>query len=467
MPMNDSAATRRDASTRDRHLTRRTFIERGAAGATGVLGASFLAACGSSSSSKSSGSGGSSGGSITIGSFQDNAMAPFRDTFIKRFAKETGIQVKYNETSYDAWYQNAKNDGLNKTGAYDIYVMDDNWVPEFAAGKIIKSLDEVGFKANADILPKGLNQGYWPPKEGARLKAFQNATPALYAVVIIDDVEILYYNKDQFPNAPQTWDDIFSAMKAKAKPPNLYGWSPRGVKGNPIMQTYLPLLNAYGGEFVRSDWSPGFTGPEGVAALERLFSFIPYMPSGVAEFDTDQEVQVMLQGKCMALTEYTGLVHRVDDSSSSQVVGKIDMAATPAQVKSGPAIGTFICGIASGAPNTAGAVKFLEWFTSSKVQIDFARDGGSAAVTKSALEDPAATSKYRWLPAIKDAVNNSVPKPKTPDEPKFEDILGTQLNEALVEAISAKSGYTAIAQKHLTNAGNQMTAFIKQQGTYF
>ena len=57
------------------------------------------------------------------------------------------------------------------------------------------------------------------------------------------------------------------------------------------------------------------------------------------------------------------------------MVGKIDFAATPSQVKSGPAIGTFICGIASGAPNTAGAVKFLEWFTSSKVQKEFAGGG--------------------------------------------------------------------------------------------
>ncbi|MDQ6841969.1 MAG: extracellular solute-binding protein, partial [Actinomycetota bacterium] len=171
--MNESDAVRRDASVRASGVTRRRFIERGAAGATGVLGASVLAACGSSSSSKSAGG---SGGSITIGSFQDNAMAPFRDTFIKRFAKETGIQVKYNETAYDAWYQNAKNDGLNKTGAYDIYVMDDNWVAEFAAGKIIQNLDQIGFKANPDILAKGLEQGYWPPKSGARLKAFQNAT---------------------------------------------------------------------------------------------------------------------------------------------------------------------------------------------------------------------------------------------------------------------------------------------------
>ena len=36
------------------------------------------------------------GGSITIGSFQDNAMAPFRDYFVKEFQTQTGITVNYN-----------------------------------------------------------------------------------------------------------------------------------------------------------------------------------------------------------------------------------------------------------------------------------------------------------------------------------------------------------------------------------
>ena len=61
---------------------------------------------------------------------------------------------------------------------------------------------------------------------------------------------------------------------------------------------------------------------------------------------------------------------------------------------------------------------------------------GSAAVTGTALRDPELQQKYRWLPAIADAVDNSIPKPRTPDEPQMENILGTQLNEALVEAIS-------------------------------
>ena len=447
-----------------RSYTRRQIVK-GALGTGAVLGLSPLAAaCGSSSSSSGS-SGGKAGGSITIGTFSDPAMVPFQQVFLPKFTKETGIKVNYQQTNYNAWYQNSKTDGLQKTGAYDIYVMDDNWVPEYAAGGIIQNMTKLGLKVNPDILEKGLDQGYWPPKSGPRLKAFANDDPQLYALVIIDDVEILYYNKDYFSTPPVTWDDIYTVAKTKSHPPSLYGWSPRGVAGNPIVQTYLPLLNAYGGNFANDDWSPGFAGPEGVGALERLFSFIPYMPSGVAAFDTSQETAVMLQGHCTAMTEYTGTAHVVDDPTQSKVVGKIDFAATPKQVKSGPAIGTFICGIASGAPNTAGAVTFLEWFTSSKVQKEFA-GVGSAAVTGSALRDPGLGQKYRWLPAIADAVDNSIPKPRTPDEPKMEDLLGTALNEALVQAIAQKSNYTSIAQSHLTTAANQITAYLKQQGTY-
>ena len=152
-------------------------------------------------------SGGSSSGGGAGGGSPSAASRTTRwrrsATTSSRFQTETGITVKYNETSYDAWYQNAKNDGLNKTGAYDIYVMDDNWVPEFAAGKIVQNLTRSGLKVNPDILAKGLEQGYWPPKSGARLKDFANATPELYALVIIDDVELLYYNKDYFAGRPR------------------------------------------------------------------------------------------------------------------------------------------------------------------------------------------------------------------------------------------------------------------------
>src|SRR5918912_1360550 len=152
-----------------RPIKRRQIIKHGLVGTVALAGGSTIFAPWVTRAA-------AAGGAITIGSFQDNAMAPFRDYFVKEFTKETGIAVNYNETNYDTWYQNAKNDGLNKTGAYDIYVMDDNWVPEFAEGKIVQSLDGLGFNLNPDILPKGVEQALWPPKSGPRLKAFADAT---------------------------------------------------------------------------------------------------------------------------------------------------------------------------------------------------------------------------------------------------------------------------------------------------
>ena len=446
----------------DTRMTRRQLLRNSAVFGAATFAATTLAAC-----TKDSGSGGGGNGKqIVVGAFQDNALAPLRDTFFAQFEDETGIKVQYNETNYDSWYQNAKNDGINETGAFDIYIMDDNWVPEFAAAGILIDLEAAGLKPNPDLLENGLNQGYWPPRVGPRLKDFASDEPKLYALPIDDDVEMLYYNSDHFDTAPQSWDEIYSAMQGSADPPNLYGWSIRGVKGNPIMMTFLPFLNSYGGSFANDDWTPGFAGPEGVAALERIFSFIPYMPSGIVEFDTDQETQVLLQGQCLALTEYTGLTQRMDDPESSNVVGKINCAATPSQVRSGPAIGIFNAGIPPSAPNQEGALEFLDWFTSDEIQLQFAKTG-SAAVTRKALTDPSAIEAARWLPAIADAVDNSTPKPRTPDEPKMEDILGTHLNLALGEAVNAGSSFTGIAQKHLQAAADEWTSYLTDQGGYF
>ena len=73
-------------------------------------------------------------------------------------------------------------------------------------------------------------------------------------------------------------------------------------------------------------------------------------------------------------------------------------------------------------------------------------------------------NNHRWLPAIADAVDNSVEKPRTPDEPKMEDILGTALNQALVEAIAAKANYTRSPRSISPRPRTQMTAFSSSRG---
>jgi multiple sugar transport system substrate-binding protein len=227
--------------------------------------------------------------------------------------------------------------------------------------------------------------------------------------------------------------------------------------------SFLPFLNAYGGQFIKDDWTSGLDAPEAVAALTRELSWLPYMPSSTPAFDVSDMTNLLMQGKVLAITDYTGTaVYGIDDPKSSTIVGKIGVTTTPKQAKNGPAIGTFICGVAAGSKNPEGATQFLDWFTSDKIQLQFAQQGGSAAVTQKALTDPTAVGKYRWLPAIAESVANATPKPRTPDEPKFEDILGTQINVALTKAIAQKGGYGQIAKDALTEASKQINALVQQ-----
>lgn len=57
-----------------------------------------------------------------------------------------------------------------------------------------------------------------------------------------------------------------------------YGWVTRGVKGNPIVNSYFVLLHAFGGEMFGEDWKVVFNSPQAVEALEFYLSLLAYAP---------------------------------------------------------------------------------------------------------------------------------------------------------------------------------------------
>jgi ABC-type glycerol-3-phosphate transport system substrate-binding protein len=118
-------------------------------------------------------------------------------------------------------------------------------------------------------------------------------------------------------------------------------------------------------------------------------------------------------------------------------------------------LGLFMAGIASSAPNKRGALEFLKWFSSAPVQVRFARAGGTPFRT-SAFNDGEARKNCRWLDAILKALNCGVASPRTSDWSKVEDILGTELNQALLDRGNAR--------QHLDAAAAEATAFLKSAG---
>jgi multiple sugar transport system substrate-binding protein len=396
-------------------------------------------------------------GQITFGSYADPALDTLKDELLPQFERETGIGTEWVEADFSGWFQKALNDGQTKAGAFDIYVMDDLWVPRFAGAGYLADLEELGFPIDPDFIPCALDLGYWPPKTGLRQPGIDpKSKSALFALPLIGDVQLLFYRNDIFKETPATWDDILRMAHERSDPARRrYGWVTRGVKGNPIANSYFVLLRAFGGDVFGENWKVVFNSPQAVQALEFYLSLLPYEPPGVAEFDSDQEGETVLQGNAFAATMWTGWCSQTDDPMRSRVIHQINFDVPPKQVNRVAKLGLFMAGIAASAPHKREALEFLKWMSRSDVQVRFARAGGTPS-KMSAFKDAEARRKCRWLDATLNALTLGVPSPRTSDWAKVEDILGTELNKALLERGNARH--------HLDAAAAEATAFMKTAG---
>ena len=292
-----------------------------------------------------------------------------------------------------------------------------------------------------------------------RLPQFKSATPQLYALPFVGDMQSLTYRKDAFGHAPKTWAELVTVGKAKMKPPKTYGYVFRGVKGNSIVASWFPVFRSQGGKIFDNNWKVIWNNAAGKRATEFFVHTLKSIaPPGIDEYDCDQEGAAILGGKALSIVQYSGNAIKSDDKSQSKEVGKLDFGTVPRGPGGSVAqIGIFISGISVSAPNQDNAVAFQKWFVTKKAQIALAR-AGSLPVKRSAFVDPAATKHNRLQKTILAQLNaGAEARPRTPDWAKIEDILGTELNKAL--------GAGEVGG-HLDSAAKQATDYLKKNGYY-
>jgi multiple sugar transport system substrate-binding protein len=119
-------------------------------------------------------------------------------------------------------------------------------------------------------------------------------------------------------------------------------------------------------------------------------------------------------------------------------------------------MGIFIAGVPKSAPNKANAIEFLKWYCSPATQGKLA-EAGSIPVKRSGFA--VAKPGNRLIPvALKQLDAGCLPRPRTPDWSKIEELLGIQLNKAL----QAGSG----GGEALDVAAGQVKDYLTQAGYY-
>ena len=346
---------------------------------------------------------------------RDAGFAPALAKMVELYqAKNPTVKIERLELGGGPLYERLAVGAREKTAATDVAMLDDIWAPEFMTRGWLTDLDTVG----------GL--------PGEFVKSAMDVSKhngKLYAAPFVGNIAMFAYRKDLLAKhgfeRPKTWSDVVKAAQAiQDKEQGVSGLVFRGIKGNPIVTSFLPVLWAHGGDVVSADGKAVLDTPAAEKALTQFLSFKALAPKGV---ETYNAVEMW--------SSWAGTL----DGSASKVAGQVEVVASPGEVKGpAPMLGAWLLGIPADSPNKARAADFIRFVTSPENQKLIALETGNPPTLAALFNDKDLVAKYRWYPAQLEALNVAQARPRISQWARVETILGDYLQLALIGQMQPK-----------------------------
>ena len=377
----------------------------------------------------------------------------------EQFEKATGAKIQYTNYPENDLRSKIVADASNHVGGFQVYCLDNNYIPLFASNKWVAPIDaSIKPAYKLDDIFDGLRGSY----------SWQGA---LYGLPIYAEVTILYYRKDLMEAAglqpPKTFDELEAAAAKLTKPPQVFGIALRGLRGEGMnVYPWTEWMRSYGANFLDEKMHPVFDSAAAIEGTEHYSNLInKYGSPGNGTWGWDKVSSAFAAGRVAMIVESTAFYPVFNDAKQSSVVGKVGYSVVPAGPK-----GTFPANYSIGLaiPATVdpksktfeAASAFLQWATSQ--EMEFARtdkDIGNED-RKSVNQSDLLKSKIDagYIKAVSDgqAVTKTHYRPMIPQWREMGDIIGAQIEANFTGGKSAKEALTAAAA--------EVTARFKEQG---
>lgn len=355
------------------------------------------------------------------------------------YSKLKNTKVEVIQAPYSNEFEQAANAGQTKSGAFDIVLMDDPWIPFFAENGHLEDLTPYFKKAGLD----GPDNDFLS-KSLAICRNPYNTGPYV-CLPYVGNAQMFFYDAAKFKEAgveaPKTWDNVLNAAKALSEKGGgrYFGYVFRGGQGNPVVADFMPLFWSYGADMFNADRSKvTIDTPEGAQAMKMFMALRDVSPKGVESYNANEVGQALAAGTAASSINWPNWVATFEDPSQSRMVGKISYSQIPAGTKPGSSeIGHWTMGIMAAAKNKQEAFDFMLWATSPE-QIKISAERGNPPVRKSTFTDPTLTSqeKFRHYPVLMQAIEASTPRPRHPKWPEIENAFGIELSKAVAGTIA-------------------------------
>lgn len=367
---------------------------------------------------------------------QNDQFAPVLAQLAPQFKEATGATVKVDILSYPELLTKTTTDFVGHTKGYDLLTMDIVWSGQFATAGYTVDLTDWIKKDAAEIKTDDIYPSLMSALGGYKGK--QVAFPfAGYA-------NVLAYRKDLYAAAglqpPQTMEELVDdAMKLTDPAKHQYGFVANGQKGPAVAQDWMQYNAQMGGSILDASGKPALNSEANIKSLavyKQLFD--KAAPPGAADYDWGGREESFRQGIAANMQTWSVGAAGYFDPAQSKVVDKAAIELAPPGKGLPKKYGIGGWGLAINADiddkKKAAAWAFIKWVTSPAITKQANMGGLSSFIRKSQTHDPDVMKKFPFVTVIDETFEHGDGeyRPRIPQYPQIQDILGTAVNAVLV-----------------------------------
>ncbi|CDO10278.1 sugar ABC transporter substrate-binding protein [Mycolicibacterium cosmeticum] len=346
------------------------------------------------------------------------------------------IKIDIEQLTYDQMRDKLVSSFQSSTPNYDLIVVDNPWMVDFAKAKFLQPLD-----ARIDSTPDYDAADFFKP-----LTDITTVDGVRYAVPFYNYALGYLYNTDDLAQAkqqvPTTLDQLVSTSKA-LKSGDRAGIAMQPQRGYKIFEEWGNWLFAAGGSIYGPDGKPTLNTPEAKRALAAYIdTYKNAAPPNSLNWSMDEALRSVSAGQSASMINYNWNLPALNEPGSGPSAGKFKLAPIPGGKQ---VLGSWSWAIPANSGASDAAWAFASWITAKPHDVTRTEKGG-AAIRQSTLKDPAVLNgKFGadYYQTVEKLLANAAPLSQGPSGEEMIQAVGTELNEAVAGTKSVDDALAA------------------------
>jgi multiple sugar transport system substrate-binding protein len=308
----------------------------------------------------------------------------------------------------------------------DVLGMDVIWTAEFGAQGWLLDTSDIISKRESDWIPSTLETAKYEDK--------------YLAVPYHTNAGFLYYRKDQVPEAPTSWEDVYSQAAENN------GLVYQGFRYEGLTVNFLELLYSGGGAVLSEDGqSVEVDSPEGEKALAFMAEGFNNgaVPKATTTYKEEEARRAFENGNATFMRNWP---YAYSLGKESKIADKFDIANFPSfgGGEGASVLGGINLAISAFSKNPEGAAAFIDFATSEEVQKANFLESAAPPATAAVYDDPEVQKQYAFASDLKAAVEQGQARPVSPVYPQISEAIFTNVHDALQGKTDPKAALSAM-----------------------